>query len=54
VHAIKVLGGVPAGKIRYDNLKAAVAQVIGISRQRVAAERWVGRDPTSISESVLT
>src|SRR5262249_38929430 len=29
VHAFEALGGVPAGKIRYDNLKAAVAQVIG-------------------------
>ena len=36
-----VLGGVPAGRIRYDNLKAAVAQVIGFSRQRVEADRWV-------------
>jgi hypothetical protein len=35
-----VLGGVPAGKVRYDNLKAAVAQVIGLSRSRVEAERW--------------
>ena len=41
VHAFRVLGGVPAGRIRYDNLKAAVAQVIGFSRQRVEADRWV-------------
>jgi hypothetical protein len=34
VRAFEVLGGVPAAKIRYDNLKAAVAQVIGFSRQR--------------------
>ncbi|MDN5770241.1 MAG: IS21 family transposase, partial [Microlunatus sp.] len=40
VHAFTVLGGVPAGKIRCDNLKAAVAQVIGFSRQRVEADRW--------------
>ena len=40
-HAFAVLGGVPAGKIRYDNLKAAVAQVLGFSRQRVEADRWV-------------
>ena len=39
--AFTVLGGVPAGKIRYDNLKAAVAQVIGFSRQRVEADRWL-------------
>jgi transposase len=41
VYAFTVLGGVPAGKVRYDNLKAAVAQVIGLSRQRVETERWV-------------
>ena len=35
-----MLGGVPTGKIRYDNLKAAVASVIGFSRQRVEADRW--------------
>lgn len=40
VHALTVLGGVPFGKIRYDNLKAAVAQVLGFSRQRVETERW--------------
>lgn len=39
VHAFEVLGGVPAGRIRYDNLKAAVAQVIGFSRQRVETDR---------------
>lgn len=39
VHAFNVLGGVPTGKIRYDNLKAAVASVIGFSRQRVEADR---------------
>lgn len=38
VHAFQVLGGVPAGQVRYDNLKAAVAQVIGFSRQRVETE----------------
>lgn len=40
-HAFRVLGGVPRGQIRYDNLKAAVAQVLGFSRQRVETERWV-------------
>lgn len=40
-HAFRVLGGVPAGQIRYDNLKAAVAQVLGFARQRVETERWV-------------
>jgi transposase len=39
-HAFRVLGGVPAGKIRYDNLRAAVAQVIGLSRSRVESDRW--------------
>lgn len=39
-HAVRVLGGVPTGKVRYDNLKAAVARVIGFSRQRVEADRW--------------
>lgn len=40
VHAFSVLGGVPTGKVRYDNLKAAVAQVLGFSRARVENERW--------------
>jgi hypothetical protein len=35
-----VLGGVPTGKIRYDNLKSAVAQVLGFSRARVENDRW--------------
>lgn len=39
-HAFRILGGVPTGKIRYDNLKAAVASVIGFSRQRVETDRW--------------
>src|SRR6516164_5602080 len=39
-HAFRVLGGVPGGKIRYDNLKSAVAQVIGFSRSRVEVDRW--------------
>lgn len=41
MHALRVLGGVPFGKVRYDNLKAAVAQVLGFCRQRVEADRWV-------------
>jgi transposase len=40
VHAFHVLGGVPVGQIRYDNLKSAVARVLGFSRQRVETERW--------------
>jgi transposase len=39
-NAFGVLGGAPAGKIRYDNLKSAVAQVIGFSRSRVETGRW--------------
>jgi transposase len=39
-HAFRVLGGVPSGKVRYDNLKAAVAQVTGLGRSRVEADRW--------------
>jgi transposase len=41
VHAFSVLGRVPTGKVRYDNLKSAVAQVLGFTRQRVETERWV-------------
>ncbi|MEU0404586.1 hypothetical protein ABZ318_31085 [Streptomyces sp. NPDC006197] len=40
VHALHVMGGVPTGEVRYDNLRAAVAQVLGLSRRRVEAERW--------------
>jgi hypothetical protein len=39
-HAFTALGGVPTGKIRYDNLRAAVAQVLGFFRQRVETSRW--------------
>jgi len=39
-HAFRVLGGVPSGKVRYDNLKAAVARVIGFSRSREETDRW--------------
>ena len=28
-------------KVRYDNLKAAVAQVLGLSRARVETDRWI-------------
>ncbi|MGI5171456.1 IS21 family transposase [Spirillospora sp. CA-253888] len=40
VHAFRVLGGVPTGKVRYDNLKAAVAQVLGFTRARKETDRW--------------
>jgi hypothetical protein len=35
-----VLGGVPAGKVRYDNLTSAVARVLGFTRARVETDRW--------------
>ncbi|WP_264765230.1 IS21 family transposase, partial [Frankia gtarii] len=40
VHAFSVLGGLPRGKVRYDNLKAAVATVLGLDRSRVETARW--------------
>ena len=40
LHAFDVLGGVPADKIRYDNLKAAVSRVL-FGRTRVESQRWV-------------
>ena len=40
VHAFTVLGGVPTGQVRYDNLRSAVARVLGFSRQRVETARW--------------
>lgn len=39
-HAFAVLGGVPADKIRYDNLKAAVSRVL-FGRTRIESARWV-------------
>jgi len=41
MHALTTLGGVPTGVVRYDNLKAAVAKVLGFSRQREETERWI-------------
>ncbi|MFJ1746389.1 IS21 family transposase [Streptomyces sp. NPDC088116] len=41
VHALRTLGGVPRTKVGYDNLKAAVARVLGQSRGRVEAHRWI-------------
>ncbi|MGV9907369.1 hypothetical protein ACWDU8_33640 [Streptomyces sp. NPDC003388] len=41
MHALRTLGGVPRGRVRYDNLKAAVAQVLGLSRARVETDRWI-------------
>jgi transposase len=41
VHAFAMLGGVPCGKVRYDNLRSAVARVLGLGRARVETDRWV-------------
>lgn len=40
VHAFGVLGGVPWGKVRYDNLRSAVSRVVGLGRARVETDRW--------------
>lgn len=46
VHALRTLGGVPQSKVRYDNLKAAVARVLGLSRARAETDRcWSGVNP---------
>jgi hypothetical protein len=39
-HALAVLGGFPTGRVRYDNLKSAVARVHGFTRARVETDRW--------------
>jgi len=41
VDAFARLGGVPVGKVRYDNLKAAVSRVL-FGRTREESQRWVG------------
>lgn len=46
VHALTVLGGVPTGQVRYDNLRSAVAQVLGFKRQQV--DRAVDRVPFAL------
>jgi transposase len=40
LHAFTVLGGVPAGKIRYDNLRSAVSRVL-MGRNRTESDHWV-------------
>lgn len=40
MHAFKILGGLPTGKVRYDNLRAAVSRVLGF-RERHESERWL-------------
>jgi transposase len=39
VQAFEQLGGVPAGHIRYDNLKSAVSRVLA-GRDRLESDRW--------------
>jgi transposase len=39
-YAFEVLGGVPAGQIRYDNLKSAVSRVL-FGRNRTESARWI-------------
>lgn len=42
IYAFETLGGVPTRHVRYDNLTAAVSDVIfGRGRQRKESERWV-------------
>jgi hypothetical protein len=40
VHALSVLGGVPAGQVRYDNLTSAVKRMVFKSRSRVENPKW--------------
>src|SRR5262249_57748330 len=40
VHAFSVLGGIPHGQVRYDNLTPAVARVVFRSRSREENPRW--------------
>lgn len=40
VHAFRKLGGIPRGRIRYDNLRTAVERVLGSGRARVENDRW--------------
>jgi len=41
IEAFHVLGGVPGGHIKYDNLKSAVTKVLFGERDRVENDRWV-------------
>ncbi|GAA2460431.1 hypothetical protein [Streptomyces macrosporus] len=41
MHALRTLGGVPRGRGRYDSLKTAITQVLGLNRARVEADRWI-------------
>lgn len=39
-YALRVLGGVPTGLVRYDNPKVAVQKILFRGRERVENERW--------------
>jgi transposase len=39
-YTFETLGGVPAGQIRYDNLKSAVSRVL-FGRNRTQSQRWI-------------
>jgi len=39
-YAFEVLDGVPAGQVRYDNLKSAVSRVL-FGRNRTESQRWI-------------
>lgn len=45
MHAFRVLGNAPTGKVRYGNLTFAVAQAIGFTSARVENERWTAFGP---------
>ncbi|MGW8782600.1 hypothetical protein ACWGNM_31680 [Streptomyces sp. NPDC055796] len=45
MHALRTLGGVPRTKVRYGNLKSAVAQVLGLGRARVETGCWMPSVP---------
>ncbi len=40
IHAFAAIGGVPRGKIRYDNLRSAVSRVL-FGRNRTESDHWV-------------
>ena len=51
-HAFRVLGGVPAGKVRYDNLKSAVAAGARV-QPRPGGDRPVDRVPLALRPGCL-
>jgi len=53
VHALTVLGGVPTGQVRYDNLRSAVKQVLK-GRRRVESDRFVALRSHYLFEAEFT